>query len=91
MRSAADIAEVGCPEPAAALDQSAAEWRQQLGIANDRCDCKTKKPIPFVLATISEITIRISASESESRIPAKICGLAAGRVIRSSLSRPEMP
>jgi hypothetical protein len=61
------------------------------GIANERWDCSTKKPIPFVLATISEITIRISASESESRMPAKICGLAAGSVIRSSLSRPEMP
>jgi ABC-type nitrate/sulfonate/bicarbonate transport system permease component len=47
--------------------------------------------IAFVLATISEITIRISASDRLVRMPAKICGLAAGSTIRSTRSRPETP
>ena len=47
--------------------------------------------MPFVLATISEITIRISASDRLVRIPAKICGDAAGRITRSSRSRRGMP
>ena len=36
------------------------------GIANDRCDCNTKNPIPFVLATISEMTIRISGERERA-------------------------
>jgi hypothetical protein len=61
------------------------------GIANERCDCSTKKPIPFVEATISLMTMRMIASDRASRIPAKICGDAAGNVIRNRRSRPEIP
>ena len=42
-------------------------------------------------ATISLMTMRMIASDRPSRIPAKICGDAAGSVIRSNLSRPETP
>src|SRR5215216_5402084 len=47
--------------------------------------------MPFVLATISLITIRISASDKLVRIPAKIRGLAAGSITRRILSRGEIP
>jgi hypothetical protein len=41
-----------------------------------------KRPIPFVLATISLITMRINASDKLVRMPAKIWGVAAGKITR---------
>ena len=61
------------------------------GIANERCDWRTKKPIPFVLATISLITIMITASDRLVRMPAKICGAAAGSTTSRSRSTPRTP
>ena len=47
--------------------------------------------MPFVLATISLITIRISASDRLVRIPAKICGAAAGSHHAADPVPPRIP
>jgi hypothetical protein len=55
-----------------------------------RCAWTSSKPTPFTVATISEMTIRMTAIERLMRSPAKIFGAAAGRTIRVSASNRTM-
>src|SRR5947209_4385635 len=61
------------------------------GIRNARSITRSVKPMPSLLATSSEITVRISAIASAMRIPATMLGDADGSTIFQMISRVVRP
>ena len=64
---------------------------QVSAMAKLRCAWTTAKPSPLVAANSSLITMRMIATESPCRRPAKICGLALGSTRWRSRAEPVMP